>query len=111
MREAHSRAVGRTSNANIIDNGSVSGVGDWETKIALPPGSPKGSLAVPHSHLNDPMKPSDLSPPCEMCGIPMFLSRIEPADEADCDRRTFECTACRHSKTVTVKYKLGGRSS
>jgi len=37
--------------------------------------------------------------------MPMFLSRIEPADEADHDRRTFECPTCRHSQTVTVKYK------
>jgi hypothetical protein len=60
---------------------------------------------MPQSHLNDPLKPNDLSPHCDMCGTPMFLSRIEPADDADHDRRTFECTACRQSMTVTVKYK------
>jgi len=42
-----------------------------------------------------------------MCGMPMFLSRIEPADKADHDRRTFECPTCRYSQTVTVKYKDG----
>ena len=60
---------------------------------------------MPQYHVTDPPKPSDLSPPCDMCGMPMFLSRIEPADEADHDRRTFECMACKRSQTVTVKYK------
>ena len=60
---------------------------------------------MPQSHLNDPPKPGDLSPPCDMCGVPMFLSHVEPADEADYDRRTFECTVCLRSKTITVKYK------
>jgi hypothetical protein len=60
---------------------------------------------MPQYHINDPPKLSDLSPPCVMCGAPMFLSRIEPADEADHDRRTFECLACQRSQIVTVKYK------
>ncbi len=42
---------------------------------------------MPQSHVNDPPKLSDLS--LDMCGMPMFLSRVEPADEADYDRRTF----------------------
>ena len=37
----------------------------------------------------------------------MFLSRVKPTNEADHDRRTFECTACQHSKTVTVKSMEG----
>ena len=60
---------------------------------------------MPQSHLADPPTPSDLSPPCDMCGMPMFLSHVEPADEVDHDRRTFECLTCRRSHTVTVKYK------
>ena len=57
------------------------------------------------SHLNDPVQPGDLSPPCIMCGTPMFLCRIEPAEEADHDRRIFECFACRHSQTAVIKYR------
>ena len=57
------------------------------------------------SYFDDPPRLSDLSPPCVLCGMPMFLSRIEPAEEADHDRRTFECLACRHSQTVVVKYR------
>jgi len=57
------------------------------------------------SHLDNSLRPSDLSPPCVMCGVPMFLSCIEPAEEADHDRRTFECLACRKSQTVMVKYR------
>ena len=62
---------------------------------------------MPQANLNDTLinealMPTDLSPHCDMCGTPIFLSLIEPADY---DRRTFECTACRHSATVTVKYK------
>ena len=60
---------------------------------------------MPQSHVNDPPNLGDLSPRCIKCGLPMFLSRIEPADEADHDRRTFECTTCRRSQTVTVMYK------
>ena len=60
---------------------------------------------MPQSHINDPPKPSDLSRPCVLCGVPMFLSRIEPADKADHDRRTFECPTCQYSQTVTIKYK------
>jgi len=60
---------------------------------------------MPQSHLPDPLKPSNLSPPCDMCGMPMFLSCIEPSDEADHDQRTYLCMACKRSQTVTVKYK------
>jgi hypothetical protein len=41
-------------------------------------------------------------------GLPfaaMFLSRIEPADQVDHDQRTFECSACDYSETVTVKLR------
>jgi len=42
---------------------------------------------------------------CAVCGLPMFLSRIEPADQLDHDKRTFECTTCAHSETVFVKFR------
>lgn len=44
------------------------------------------------------------NPHCERCGAMMWLARIEP-DEADHDRRTFECIGCDHQKTEVVKYR------
>jgi len=80
-------------------------VGVWEKKIVLPPEPCIGRLR--HAAI-----PSQWSAEAEWSvatlrygGMPMFLSRIEPADEANHDRRTFECPTCRHSQTVTVKYK------
>jgi hypothetical protein len=35
----------------------------------------------------------------------MFLSRVEPANKVDHDQRTFECSACDYSETVTVKFR------
>jgi len=35
----------------------------------------------------------------------MFLSCIEPADKVDHDQRTFECSTCDYSETVTVKFR------
>ena len=43
-------------------------------------------------------------PRCRECGVPMWLSRIEP-HKADHDKRTFECKACGASVTEVVKYK------
>jgi hypothetical protein len=71
----------------------------------VPPERRKEASVMQQSHLNDPPKPGDLSPPCAVCGMPMFLSRIEPADQADYDQRTFECLTCKRSQTVTVKNK------
>jgi ribosomal protein S27AE len=39
---------------------------------------------------------------CPKCGVPLFLSYIEPTDQADQDQRTFECTTCAYSETVIV---------
>jgi len=43
-------------------------------------------------------------PLCLKCGVPMWLTRIEPHDE-DHDQRTFECSICRESETAVVKFK------
>jgi hypothetical protein len=32
-----------------------------------------------------------------MCGLPLFLSRIEPPDDFD-DERIFECAKCAYSE-------------
>ena len=39
------------------------------------------------------------------CAVPMFLSRIEPADQVDHDQRTFKCLAGDYSETVTDKLR------
>ena len=44
-------------------------------------------------------------PPCEKCGQQLWLARIEPADKPDHDLRTFECTNCKTSEIVKVKFK------
>jgi hypothetical protein len=42
---------------------------------------------------------------CPSCGLPMFLSRIEPSDETGYDERTFECSLCAYAETTTVKFR------
>jgi hypothetical protein len=44
-----------------------------------------------------------LEPPCPMCGAPMKLMRVEPAEPGH-DLRMFECK-CGHSETREVAYK------
>jgi transposase-like protein len=40
---------------------------------------------------------------CPVCGLPLFLMRINPTDKADEDER-FECTDCAYAETVTVQF-------
>jgi hypothetical protein len=52
----------------------------------------------------------DPSPPigqrrCPLCGVPMFLSQIEPADQDGYDERTFECSQCAYAETVIVQFR------
>jgi ribosomal protein S27AE len=42
---------------------------------------------------------------CPACGLPMFLVRIEPTDDAGEDERTFECGKCAYAETVIVKFR------
>jgi hypothetical protein len=42
-------------------------------------------------------------PLCSKCGTMTELARIEPADEAGHDLRTFECMSCGNADTVKVK--------
>ena len=44
-------------------------------------------------------------PPCIKCGNGTTLTMIEPADEPDHDRRTFECPMCGHVMRTIVKFK------
>ena len=42
---------------------------------------------------------------CPKCGLPMFLSRIEPAEKDGTDQQTFECATCDYAETVTVQFR------
>ena len=42
---------------------------------------------------------------CPICGLPMFLSRIDPGDKEGYDVRTFECTTCDYHEQDTVKFR------
>lgn len=84
----------------IADNGPAPGVGGRET-IALPPvmGDRYASIRVyadraeTHDH-----------PPCPLCQGAMSLFRIMP-EKPDHDRRTFQCTQCKHEHMLVVKYQ------
>jgi hypothetical protein len=41
---------------------------------------------------------------CPACGLPMFLTCIEPTDDAGQDARTFECSKCYYAETMIVKF-------
>ena len=49
--------------------------------------------------------PSSARPPCEKCGQQLWLARIEPGDKPSHDLRTFECTNCKTSEIMEVKFK------
>jgi len=55
---------------------------------------------MPQSHIDDRNEPKHMARPCAMCGLPMFLSLIEPSDKPDHDRRLFQCTTCDYSESV-----------
>jgi hypothetical protein len=38
-----------------------------------------------------------------MCGKPMFLLSVEPADKQGHDQHTFECSSCPFAETTVVK--------
>jgi hypothetical protein len=40
-----------------------------------------------------------------VCGVPLFLARINPTDNPDHDERTFECSKCGYGETVVVKFR------
>ena len=50
---------------------------------------------MPQQNSFDPTNPPPLGQRrCPVCGVPMFMARIEPTDEDGKDRRTFECVSC-----------------
>ena len=42
---------------------------------------------------------------CAECRSSMRLVWIEPDEKSGYDKRIFECTQCRHSDVVLVKYR------
>jgi len=59
---------------------------------------------MPHRYNFDPTQPPIVQRPCPKCGLPMFLSRIEPTDKIDHAQRTFECSTCAYEETVKVEF-------
>jgi transcription elongation factor Elf1 len=35
----------------------------------------------------------------------MWLTSVEPGDDPEYDKRTFECLSCEHQEAVVVKYR------
>ena len=54
--------------------------------------------ATPHSN-------SIIRPSCPKCSKSMLLALIEPTDQPDHERRTFECLPCKHAISEVVKYR------
>ncbi len=54
---------------------------------------------------HDPAKPPIGQRRCPKCGVPMFLSEIEPTERPHEDLRTFECQLCSFAETVTVQFQ------
>jgi Zn ribbon nucleic-acid-binding protein len=51
------------------------------------------------------LSPKSLSfGPCPKCNEPLRLALIEP-DQADREKRMYECIACGHYEIKTVKYR------
>jgi hypothetical protein len=98
-------AVSRTSDANITDRGLARRLSVAERPIALPPVSVGGMRAMPQPHNFNRTAPPIGKQRCPMCGLPMFLSLIEPSDEIDRDERTFECSTCAYAETITVNFR------
>lgn len=44
-------------------------------------------------------------PLCSKCGTLSALRRVEPSPQPDHDLRTFECPACGHVDTLTIKFR------
>jgi hypothetical protein len=65
---------------------------------ALPPAT--GGVAMQKSHYVADTLSVD-HPRCKECGVPMWLTRLEP-DKPDHNKRTFECKVCGASVTEIV---------
>ena len=75
-----------------------------ERRTALPPVSIKGVL-MPQPNLDQSTLPPMAKRRCPLCGVQMFLARIEPSEDVDSEERTFECSTCAYGETVLVKFR------
>jgi len=60
---------------------------------------------MPQTHSFDPTRPPLGERRCPMCGLPMFLSRVELSDKTAHDQQTFECSTCAYAETMTVEFR------
>ena len=60
---------------------------------------------MPQPHRPDPPQAPIGLRRCPQCGLPMFLSHIEPSEKDGQDQRTFECTTCAYAETVAVQFR------
>jgi hypothetical protein len=64
-----------------------------------------GKCVMPQPHSFDPLRPPIGLRRCPKCGVRMFLSCLEPTDQAGQDQLTFECTTCAYTETTTVEFR------
>src|SRR5262249_57594081 len=71
--------------------------------IALPP-VPVRECAMPQAIIFNPTPPVGQRR-CPLCGVPIFLSQIEPTDQHAYAHPTFECSQCAYAETVIVQFR------
>jgi transposase-like protein len=58
---------------------------------------------MPQPNSFDPSSPPPIGQRrCPICGVPMFMARIEPTDKY---RRTFECLSCNYDETTIDEFR------
>lgn len=55
--------------------------------------------------LPEQAQPQLRRPLCSKCGTLSTLTQVEPSPDPDHDLRTFECPACGHIDTITIKFR------
>jgi len=60
---------------------------------------------MPQPNFDQSMLPPIARRVCPLCGVQMFLARIEPSEDVDSEEPTFECSACAYGETVVVKFR------
>ena len=61
---------------------------------------------MPQQNSFDPSSPPPIGHRrCTVCGVPMFMARIEPTVNDGEDKRTFECVACDYAETTLVQFR------